>query len=111
MTKDDLYMPHVNVDDCYYSCPASGECCDEQYRGRKECNCWAKTQNANVDAVWRELETLRGIVNDLAAQPDPMTIRLSGHCWHCDRTGKHAESCPYGRSIEYVNSSNHKEPK
>jgi polyferredoxin len=47
------------------------------------------------------LDEAESIVRDLAAQPDPMTIRLSGHCWHCDRVGKHAESCPYRRGVEY----------
>jgi len=64
MTKDDLYMPHVNVEDCYYSCPASGECCDERYRDSKECNCWADKQRENVDAVWTELEQLRVIARE-----------------------------------------------
>jgi hypothetical protein len=43
--------PHLVCDgDCWYSCPASGECCNEK-RSRTECDCGANEWNAKVDAI------------------------------------------------------------
>lgn len=39
---------HYVCEDCWYSCPESGECCDER---EKECNCGAAEWNAKVDAA------------------------------------------------------------
>jgi hypothetical protein len=39
---------HYVCEDCWYSCPESGECCDER---QKECNCGAAEWNAKVDAA------------------------------------------------------------
>ena len=37
---------HYVCEDCWYSCPESGECCDER---EKKCNCGASAWNAKVD--------------------------------------------------------------
>lgn len=39
---------HYVCEDCWYSCPKSGECCDER---QVECNCGAEAWNAKVDAL------------------------------------------------------------
>ena len=42
-----LKMSHsVCEDDCWYSCPKSGECCND---AEDECSCGADLQNAMVD--------------------------------------------------------------
>lgn len=40
---------YVNDEDCWYSCPASGECCNEN--AGSECNCGADKHNVKVDAL------------------------------------------------------------
>ena len=45
---------HFDCDeDCWYSCPKSGECCDD--RQGPECNCGADAHNAKVDAISAQL--------------------------------------------------------
>jgi len=39
---------HTVCDDCWYSCPASGECCRSGARG---CDCGADAANAVIDAA------------------------------------------------------------
>ena len=42
-------QPHLVVDgDCYFSCPASGECCDDKKTG-DICNCGAVIVNEFID--------------------------------------------------------------
>jgi hypothetical protein len=42
-------LSHYVCDDCWYSCPVSGECCDE--RQGAECNCGAEAHNARIDSA------------------------------------------------------------
>ena len=41
---------HYVCEDCWYSCPKSGECCNE-FRKQDECDCGADEWNAKVDAA------------------------------------------------------------
>lgn len=44
-------VPHLVVDgDCWFSCPKSGECCDDTAPEDK-CNCGADEHNARIDAA------------------------------------------------------------
>jgi hypothetical protein len=44
-------MPHLVVDgDCWYSCPKSGECCNDG-EDKDHCNCGADQHNAVIDAA------------------------------------------------------------
>lgn len=50
-----LHREHfVNDEDCWYSCPASGQCCNDELGN--ECNCGANERNAVLDAA---LATIR----------------------------------------------------
>ena len=42
-------IPHLVVEgDCWYSCPKSGECCDDS-RDKTKCDCGADKHNAAID--------------------------------------------------------------
>lgn len=43
---------HINDDDCWYSCPASGECCNDALTN---CNCGADDFNDKIDNKIKEL--------------------------------------------------------
>ncbi len=58
-----LKVQHSTCDDCWYSCPMSGECCDESKSG---CDCIAEQHNARVDAL---IAALSGSVGGLNAAP------------------------------------------
>lgn len=45
---------HINDDDCWYSCPASGECCNDELT---DCNCGADNFNAKIDNKIMELKS------------------------------------------------------
>jgi len=46
-----LRQPHfVCEEDCWYSCPLSGECCNDHDAGTA-CNCGADLHNQNVDRL------------------------------------------------------------
>ena len=40
-------IPHYVCEDCFYSCPKSGECCNEEADGK--CWCGADAHNAKID--------------------------------------------------------------
>ena len=40
-------LPHYVCMDCYYSCPKSGECCNDY--ADDECDCGADAHNAKID--------------------------------------------------------------
>ncbi len=44
----DAKRPHLVVEDCWYSCPESGECCNDDAKG---CTCGADRHNAAIDAA------------------------------------------------------------
>ena len=46
---EEARRPHVVVEDCWYSCPASGECCNDEAGER--CDCGADAHNAAIDAA------------------------------------------------------------
>lgn len=46
---------HVEDQDCWYSCPKSGQCCNNG--AGTECNCGADSDNARLDRI---ITTLRG---------------------------------------------------
>jgi len=50
-----LRREHLVVEDCWYSCPASGECCDD--RTQEECRCGADHHNTKLDALIARLKT------------------------------------------------------
>ncbi len=39
---------HYDCEDCFYSCPESGNCCDERLAG-SECTCGTDQRNAIID--------------------------------------------------------------
>lgn len=43
-------IPHTICDDCWYSCPKSGECCNEELP-KDKCTCGADTHNAAIAAA------------------------------------------------------------
>ena len=44
-----LKMPHTVVGDCWYSCPKSGECCNDL--AGDDCNCGADKYNTKVNEL------------------------------------------------------------
>lgn len=46
---EQLRQSHEECDDCWYSCPKSGDCCNE-FAG-DECTCGADYFNAKIDAM------------------------------------------------------------
>lgn len=51
-------MPHETCADCWYSCPMSGECCDES-KPTDKCECWAKIVNEYLDTLAAEVRRLQ----------------------------------------------------
>ena len=52
ISKAELYAlrrTHLECEDCWYSCPKSGECCNAE--AGKECNCGADRVNAIIDRI------------------------------------------------------------
>lgn len=45
---------YINYDDCWYSCPASGECCNDDL---DECNCGADDFNKKINDKISELKS------------------------------------------------------
>jgi chromosome segregation ATPase len=45
---EELRLSHAVIEDCWYSCPESGECCD---RRETTCNCGANKHNAKIDLL------------------------------------------------------------
>lgn len=41
---------HLIVDDCWYSCPMSGECCNDELP-KDKCTCGAEAHNSKVEAA------------------------------------------------------------
>jgi len=53
-----LKLVHFILDeDCWYSCPMSGKCCNDD--APKVCNCGAEIHNARVDAIIAALKERR----------------------------------------------------
>lgn len=46
---------HVVVEDCWYSCPKSGDCCNDLRVG-DACDCGADEHNAAIDAALKATE-------------------------------------------------------
>lgn len=44
-----LRLKHYVCDDCWYSCPKSGECCNNE--PKDYCNCGADSHNAVIDEI------------------------------------------------------------
>jgi hypothetical protein len=44
-----LRRTHLVVEDCWYSCPKSGECCNDV--SGDQCDCGADQHNARVDSL------------------------------------------------------------
>lgn len=44
---------HINDEDCWYSCPASGKCCNDENEG---CNCGADRVNEQIDKKILEIK-------------------------------------------------------
>lgn len=44
---ESLRRPHLEIEDCWYSCPLSGECCN--YELEDSCNCGATAHNEKID--------------------------------------------------------------
>lgn len=53
---EELRRVHRQSEDCWYSCPKSGECCNDNLPD--ECNCGADEHNAKLDAVIANIERI-----------------------------------------------------
>jgi hypothetical protein len=51
---ESLRLSHGTCDDCFYSCPMSDECCDDE--AERKCNCGADAHNAKIDAAIKEID-------------------------------------------------------
>ena len=61
--------PHTVIDeDCWYSCPMSGQCCNDELPEYK-CNCGAASHNAEVLALVDDTEN-HDIVKEKIAEID-----------------------------------------
>jgi hypothetical protein len=66
-TKE-AHVPHLIVDgDCWFSCPLSGECCNDEEPER--CNCGADERNAAIQSAlaavrWEALQQAGDVVAD-----------------------------------------------
>jgi hypothetical protein len=49
-TLNGLKQTHLILDDCWYSCPKSGECCKDDY-DENECDCGADNTNKKIDRI------------------------------------------------------------
>lgn len=47
---ESLRLSHYICEDCFYSCPKSGECCNDSERDGP-CNCGADRRNSIVDEI------------------------------------------------------------
>lgn len=57
--REKLRREHLVVDeDCYYSCPKSGQCCNEN-KPEDRCECGADRHNANLEDLLRVLEQMQ----------------------------------------------------
>ena len=76
---DELRITHHTCDDCWYSCPASGDCCNE-FSGN-ECDCGADEHNAKLDAILAAL-TAQGSAAEPVAwmQSDHLNKLVMKHC-------------------------------
>ena len=46
--------PHYVCEDCWYSCPKSGYCCNDETPPNK-CNCGADEHNAKIDEALKDV--------------------------------------------------------
>lgn len=66
-----LRRQHLYVEDCWYSCPKSGEGCCDDGEPKDVCNCGADAHNALVDDLLTilgatdESEAVRSLINRL----------------------------------------------
>lgn len=51
-----LRRSHDECEDCWYSCPKSGECCNDAL-DEDWCNCGADVHNAKLDEVIAEVRS------------------------------------------------------
>ncbi len=49
---ESLKQSHHISEDCLYSCPESGECCNDEEKG---CNCGASAHNERIDKFIEKL--------------------------------------------------------
>lgn len=56
-TVERLRVPHLVVEDCWYSCPKSGESCNEN-APEDLCTCGADDHNGRVDEVLAAMHAL-----------------------------------------------------
>jgi len=52
---------YVNDEDCWFSCPKSGECCDEWMIEHSECRCGADEHNETLDGIIEWLKSSQPI--------------------------------------------------
>jgi len=57
---------YVNDADCWFSCPKSGECCDEWMITHAECTCGAGEHNETLDGVIEWLKDPIKAIEDIA---------------------------------------------
>jgi hypothetical protein len=55
---ESLRRQHLVVDDCWYSCPKSGECCNDMWVDR--CLCGADAHNARIEAALDRIQRQEG---------------------------------------------------
>ena len=53
-----LKRQHTVVEDCWYSCPKSGECCNDAQED-EECTCGADRTNRRIDELIITLRAIR----------------------------------------------------
>lgn len=64
---------YTNDEDCWYSCPKSGECCNSE-RDNDECTCGADTYNEILDQVIQKIKT------QIASIKRVFTNLMKDHC-------------------------------
>lgn len=73
---NELRVPHLIVEDCWYSCPKSGECCDER-QDPTMCNCGADALNEGIDKLRIERDRWREQAEHYKTEADQAHARIN----------------------------------
>lgn len=69
-----MRIPHAVVEDCWYSCPASGECCADT-KGTA-CDCGADACNAHIERLEKAIDDLHANIGSEWRDLRPETREL-----------------------------------